>query len=56
MPAETIRALKRAYRVLFAPAGTRDEAIARTREAYGEVPEVRRLVDFVAASTRGICR
>jgi UDP-N-acetylglucosamine acyltransferase len=51
-----IRELKRAYRVLFAATGPREEAVARTRESFGGSAEVRRLVDFVAASTRGVCR
>jgi UDP-N-acetylglucosamine acyltransferase len=53
---EAIRALKRAYRLLFHGDVGRSEAIARTRAALGAVPEVERLVGFVAASTRGVCR
>lgn len=53
--AETIQALKRAYRSLFGGSGRRD-AIERTRAAFAGVPEVVRLCEFVAASTRGICR
>jgi UDP-N-acetylglucosamine acyltransferase len=53
---ETIRALKRAYRLLFHGDVPREEAIARTRAAWGGVPEVERLVRFVGASTRGVCR
>lgn len=56
LAADTIRALKRAYRLLFHGDVGRQEAIARTRAALGEVPEVERLVAFVAASTRGVCR
>jgi acyl-[acyl carrier protein]--UDP-N-acetylglucosamine O-acyltransferase len=51
--------LKRAYRVLFhggGRGGGRREALARARAALGQVPEVARLVDFVAASQRGVCR
>lgn len=54
--AETIRTLKRAYRLLFHGDVGRDEAIARTRAALGGAPEVERLIGFVAASTRGVCR
>jgi len=53
---ETIRALKRAYRLLFHGGPGRDGALSRTRAAFGEVPEVERLIAFVAASTRGVCR
>ena len=54
--AATIARLKRAYRVLFQAGGTRREAVARARAAVGDVPEVARLLDFVAASRRGVCR
>jgi UDP-N-acetylglucosamine acyltransferase len=57
--AGAITALKRAYRVLFhggGRGGGRREALARARAALGQVPEVGRLVDFVAASQRGVCR
>ncbi len=57
--AGAITALKRAYRVLFhggGRGGGRREALARARAALGQVPEVARLVDFVAASQRGVCR
>ena len=53
--AGAITALKRAYRVLFHGGGRR-EALARARAALGQVPEVARLVDFVAASQRGVRR
>ena len=51
-----ITALKRAYRALFHGVGGRREALARARAAFGSVPEVARLVDFVATSRRGVCR
>src|SRR6266850_5191947 len=53
--APTIGALKRAYRLLFHATCGRREAVARTRAAFGGVPEVARLLDFVAASRRGVC-
>jgi UDP-N-acetylglucosamine acyltransferase len=53
---EVIRGVKRAYRLLFHGTGGRDAALARTRQALGHVPEVVRILDFVAASTRGVCR
>jgi len=52
----TLTTLKRAYRMLFQPSGTRRDALARTREALGHVPEVARLLEFVLASRRGVCR
>jgi UDP-N-acetylglucosamine acyltransferase len=51
-----ITALKRAYRALFHGVGGRRESVARARAAFGSVPEVARLVDFVATSRRGVCR
>ncbi len=54
--AETIVALKRAYRLLFQGGGARREAVARARAALGDLPEVGRLLDFVATSVRGVCR
>jgi UDP-N-acetylglucosamine acyltransferase len=50
----TIAALKRAYRLLFNTALPRPEAIARIRAELGEVPEVLRLVNFVASAPRGV--
>jgi len=52
----TCSALKRAYRLLFQGGGGRRAALARARAAFARVPEVARLVDFVAASQRGVCR
>ena len=54
--APAIRTLKRAYRLMFRGDVGRDEAIARTRAALGDSAEVERLIAFVAASTRGVCR
>ena len=53
---ETIRTIKRAYRLLFHADGGRQEALARARAAFPGSAEVRHLVDFVAASERGVCR
>lgn len=53
---ETVRTLKRAYRMLFHGTGTRRDALATTRAAFDGVPEVTRLVAFVEASERGVCR
>jgi UDP-N-acetylglucosamine acyltransferase len=53
---DTIARLKRAYRLLFHGGANRRDALARTTAAFGDAPEVRRLVDFVRASTRGVCR
>ncbi len=55
-PAATITALKRAYRILFHGGGGRRDALARARADLGHVAEVGRLLDFVAAARRGVCR
>ena len=52
---ETIQALRHAYRVLFRSHLPLEEAVARLREA-AQPPEVATLVDFVAASQRGVIR
>ena len=51
---ETIEALKRAFRTLFYSQLTRQDAINRVLEQDGGRPEVRRLVDFVVSSKRGV--
>lgn len=59
MPAETIVALKRAYRTLFGGGrthGSRREGLAQVRDTLGHVPEVARLIAFVATSERGVSR
>jgi UDP-N-acetylglucosamine acyltransferase len=53
-PAETIAALKAAIRTLFYSKLLREDAIAQVLKQHGGVPEVRRLVDFIAASERGV--
>jgi UDP-N-acetylglucosamine acyltransferase len=53
---DTIRALKRAYRLLFHGGRSRRDGLAQARETTGHIPEVARLLDFVAASARGVCR
>lgn len=54
--AKTITDLKRAYRLLFRTGEGRREAVEHVRGLLGHVPEVGRLLDFVAASARGVCR
>jgi UDP-N-acetylglucosamine acyltransferase len=53
---EEISALKKAYRTLFAEGLTLKEALTRLQEEYASSPTVLRLVEFVAVSSRGICR
>jgi UDP-N-acetylglucosamine acyltransferase len=53
---ETIMALKRAYKTLYRSKLSLDEARAELEKQAAGTPEVRALVDFIAASTRGILR
>lgn len=52
----TIDLLRRAYRILYRENLSVAESLARLSEMVEECPEVQRLVDFVAQSTRGIIR
>jgi len=51
---EVIAAIKSAFRTLFYRKLLREEALKRVLEEDGGFPEVRRIVDFIAHSDRGI--
>lgn len=51
---ETIAAIKRAYRSLFFSAHLREQALEEVAARDGHIPEVRRLIEFVRQSTRGV--
>ncbi len=53
---ETIVALRRGYRLLFHGGRLRGEAMAETERRLGHVAEVQRLLAFMRASARGVCR
>jgi UDP-N-acetylglucosamine acyltransferase len=53
---EAVRALKRAFHLLFASKLRLETALVRVREELADVPEVARLVRFLEDSTRGFCR
>ena len=53
---ETIAELKRAYKTLYRSKLTLEEARAELEGHARETPEVKALVEFLAASTRGILR
>jgi UDP-N-acetylglucosamine acyltransferase len=55
-PPETITALKRAYKTLFRSGHSLEDARAELEKQSAETPEVKLLVDFISASTRGILR
>lgn len=48
--------LKHAFHVLFASKLLHAQAFERVRDEVGGTPEVARLLDFIAASQRGVCR
>lgn len=56
LPADTIAALKRAYRELFGQGLPLRIAMEHAREHFVDVPEVTELLAFIEASNRGICR
>jgi len=53
---ETLRALKRAFRLLFNSSGLFQEALAQVEEEIHAVPEVEHLLSFLRKSERGFCR
>jgi UDP-N-acetylglucosamine acyltransferase len=53
--AERVRAIKRAYRMLFLGEGTLSETRARCAAELGAYPDVARMLEFIAGSARGIC-
>jgi UDP-N-acetylglucosamine acyltransferase len=53
---EGISALKKAYRILFRSGAPMKDAIARVEAEVELLPEVRRLLDFIRSSKRGVLR
>jgi UDP-N-acetylglucosamine acyltransferase len=56
VPALERRALRDAYRLLYRSGLSPKSAVDRMRTELGESPSVARLVEFIVASRRGICR
>ena len=56
LPKETVRALREAFRILYRLHLNTAQALEKLRVELGTVPEVGQLVEFVAASQRGITR
>ncbi len=54
--ANTIAALKRAYKIVFRQSSTLQEAIAELKTMTAETPEISILIDFLSNATRGIVR
>ena len=53
---ETVRAVKEAFRILYRAELNTAQALERMRAELGELPEITQLIEFVAASRRGIVR
>jgi Acyl-[acyl carrier protein]--UDP-N-acetylglucosamine O-acyltransferase len=53
---ETINILKRAYRILFRSGLLRKEAIEKVLSEFPNSPEVKKLVEFLQSSKRGVAR
>jgi UDP-N-acetylglucosamine acyltransferase len=56
MTAEQIGPIKRAYRILFVSGERFDDARARVAAELGGNPEVERMLEFLAASKRGVTK
>ncbi|MES2916984.1 MAG: acyl-ACP--UDP-N-acetylglucosamine O-acyltransferase [Pseudomonadota bacterium] len=54
--AETIAALKKAYRIVYRDKLTLEVALAEAEKLVAECPEVQLFIDSIKASTRGILR
>jgi UDP-N-acetylglucosamine acyltransferase len=56
-PEETLRALKKAYRLIFRSSLTMEKAVKQVKEdSISQMPEVQHLLQFIQNSKRGICR
>ncbi|RMG67574.1 MAG: acyl-ACP--UDP-N-acetylglucosamine O-acyltransferase [Calditrichaeota bacterium] len=55
-PRETLLVLKKAYRILFREAPTKQEALQRIENELPPLPELRAVVTFVRASQRGLIK
>ena len=54
---ETLRALKKAYRLIFRSGLTMEKAVKQVKEdSISQMPEVQHLLQFIQNSKRGICR
>jgi len=55
-PAETIEALKKAYRIVFRSSLLLTEALDKVKKEVAPLPEVEAFVSFIEKAPRGICR
>ena len=55
-PEETVKQLKKAYKILFREKRTLKDALKKIKTDFPEILEIKHLVDFIEKNTRGICR
>lgn len=55
-PPEKIKVLKKVYKILFMSPLTKEKAIELVTKEFGDYEEVRKLVEFIKSSKRGIAR
>ncbi|MCX7913829.1 MAG: acyl-ACP--UDP-N-acetylglucosamine O-acyltransferase [Thermodesulfovibrionales bacterium] len=53
---ETINMLKRVYKVLFREKNTLQNAIQKIKKDFPQTEEIKKIIDFIEKSQRGICR
>ena len=56
VPEASIKALRKAYRLIFRTGGTRATLLQKARAEYGDIKEVAHFIDFIAATKRGVAR
>ncbi|MBI2930551.1 MAG: acyl-ACP--UDP-N-acetylglucosamine O-acyltransferase [Planctomycetes bacterium] len=56
IPAETVKALRGVYRIIFRSGLRREDALARVGREFAAVPEAIRFVEFIKGSKRGVAR
>lgn len=55
IPSTTLRALHRAYKILFNSGLNRSNAVTQVKEQLNGLPEIHLLLEFIQKSKRGIC-
>jgi UDP-N-acetylglucosamine acyltransferase len=55
-PEETVKQLKKAYKILFREKRTLADALKTIKADLPQIPEIRHLVEFIMKNKRGICR
>lgn len=53
---ESVLALRKAYRILFQSQTKLEDALKRAKDQFGDIPEVKHLIEFIEKSERGVLR